>query len=274
VSAGRSGGQPDPFAAALPGFSVVHIHGAVTNAASDGWTENLAVPGQQALDTYPNDQRAALLWYHDHVMGVTRFSVYAGLAGLWIVRDDRERELDLPEGPPYELPLLLTDRNFDTGADASLTGELLHKTDPEVMECFSPFTAVNGAVWPVVEVEPTTCRFRMLNGSKRPHLPARAHPRRRTRPRADQSDRHRGWASARARTTAGPRTRPGISRTGRPSCRLLGPSAGHRAHVVEHRHGALRRDLRRSRHGGQSQSRRVVALPGGAADPCRRWPPP
>jgi FtsP/CotA-like multicopper oxidase with cupredoxin domain len=33
------------------------------------------------------------------------------------------------------------------------------------MECFSPFTAVNGAVWPVVEVEPTTYRFRMLNGS-------------------------------------------------------------------------------------------------------------
>ena len=162
---GRSGGQPDPSAAALPGFSVVHVHGAVTHAASDGWTENLAAPGQQALDTYPNDQRAALLWYHDHVMGVTRFSVYAGLAGLWIVRDDRERELDLPEGPPYELPLLLTDRNFDTGADASLTGELLHKTDPAVMECFSPFTAVNGAVWPVVEVEPTTYRFRMLNGS-------------------------------------------------------------------------------------------------------------
>ena len=98
-------------------------------------------------------------------MGVTRFSVYAGLAGLWIVRDDRERELDLPEGPPYELPLLLTDRNFDTNADGSLTGELLHKTDPEVMECFSPFTAVNGAVWPVVEVEPTTYRLRVLNGS-------------------------------------------------------------------------------------------------------------
>jgi FtsP/CotA-like multicopper oxidase with cupredoxin domain len=162
---GRSGGQPETSAAALPGYSVVHVHGALTHAASDGWTENLAVPGQEALDLYPNDQRAALLWYHDHVMGVTRFSVYAGLAGLWIVRDDRERELDLPEGPPYELPLLITDRNFDVGPDGSLSGELVHKTDPEVMECFSPFTAVNGAVWPVVEVEPTTYRFRVLNGS-------------------------------------------------------------------------------------------------------------
>jgi FtsP/CotA-like multicopper oxidase with cupredoxin domain len=162
---GRSGGELDPAATGLPGFSVVHLHGGLTHASSDGWTENLAAAGQQTLDAYPNDQRAAMLWYHDHVMGVTRFNVYAGLAGLWIVRDDRERELELPEGPPYELPLLLADRNFDTAADGSLTGDLLHKTDPEVMECFSPFTTVNGTIWPRVEVEPTTYRFRVLNGS-------------------------------------------------------------------------------------------------------------
>jgi o-aminophenol oxidase len=162
---GRSGGVPNAEAAALTGYSVVHLHGAMTHAASDGWAENLAAPGQPTLDAYPNDQRAAMLWYHDHVMGVTRFSVYAGLAGLWIVRDERERELGLPEGPPYELPLLLTDRNFDTNEDGSLSGDLLHKTDPEVMECFGPFTAVNGTVWPYLDVEPTTYRFRLLNGS-------------------------------------------------------------------------------------------------------------
>jgi spore coat protein A len=137
----------------------------MTQAPSDGWTENIAAPGQPVLDLYPNDQRATMLWYHDHVMGVTRFNVYAGLAGLWIVRDERERELELPEAPPYELPLLLTDRNFDTYEDGTLSGDLLHKTDPDVMECFSPFTAVNGTVWPHLDVEPTTYRFRLLNGS-------------------------------------------------------------------------------------------------------------
>ena len=162
---GRSGGASDEAAAALTGFSVVHLHGAMTQAPSDGWAENIAAPGQPVLDLYPNDQRATMLWYHDHVMGVTRFNVYAGLAGLWIVRDERERELDLPEGPPYELPLLLTDRNFDTYEDGTLSGDLLHKTDPDVMECFSPFTAVNGTVWPHLDVEPTTYRFRLLNGS-------------------------------------------------------------------------------------------------------------
>ena len=162
---GRNGGEPGHAAAALSGYAVVHLHGALTYATSDGWTENLTAPGQWALDTYPDDQRGAMLWYHDHVMGVTRFSVYAGLAGLWIVRDDRERELELPEGPPYEVPLLIQDRNFDLDADGRLTGTLLHKTDPEVMECFGPITIVNGAAWPILDVEPTTYRFRALNGS-------------------------------------------------------------------------------------------------------------
>jgi len=111
------------------------------------------------------DQRAALLWYHDHVMGTTKLDVYAGLAGLWIVRDERERELELPEGPPFEVPLLIQDRNFDLDEHGRLTGQLVHKTDPEVMEAFPPFTVVNGKVWPVLEVRPATYRFRVLNGS-------------------------------------------------------------------------------------------------------------
>jgi FtsP/CotA-like multicopper oxidase with cupredoxin domain len=163
--AGRGGAEPIRAAEVLPGYAVVHLHGGLTSAPSDGWAENLVAPGRQALDLYENDQRAALLWFHDHVMGVTRFNVYAGLAGLYVIRDDRERTLGLAEGPPHEVPLLLADRNFDTDTDGRITGRLLHKTDPEVMEAFAPFTIVNGAVWPYLEVEPTTYRFRILNGS-------------------------------------------------------------------------------------------------------------
>ena len=162
---GLSGGISDPRAAALPGFTVVHLHGGLTPAAYDGWTENISAPGQHAVSDYPMDQRAALLWYHDHVMGVTRFTVYAGLAGLWIVRDQRERDLDLPEGPPFEVPLLLQDRDFGQDSDGRLTGELVHKTDPGTMEAFAPFTVVNGKVWPVLDVQPGTYRLRVINGS-------------------------------------------------------------------------------------------------------------
>jgi len=162
---GLSGGTPDDNTAGLTGHTVVHLHGGLTPASYDGWAENLFAPGQSAVSHYPMNQRAALLWYHDHVMGVTKFDVYAGLAGMWIVRDERERELGLPEGPPFEVPLLIQDRNFDLDGHRQLTGRLVHKTDPEVMETFAPFTAVNGKVWPLLEVQPATYRFRVLNGS-------------------------------------------------------------------------------------------------------------
>jgi FtsP/CotA-like multicopper oxidase with cupredoxin domain len=162
---GLSGGEPDRHASRLIGHTVVHLHGALTPASYDGWAENIFAPGQTAVFHYPMDQRAALLWFHDHVMGITKLDVYAGLAGLWIVRDERERELSLPEGPPFEVPLLIQDRNFDTDERGRLTGRLVHKTDPEVMEAFPPFTVVNGKVWPVLDVQPATYRFRVLNGS-------------------------------------------------------------------------------------------------------------
>jgi FtsP/CotA-like multicopper oxidase with cupredoxin domain len=162
---GLSGGEPNHHAAGLTGNTVVHLHGGLTPASYDGWAENLFAPGQPAVFHYPMNQRAALLWYHDHVMGITKLDVYAGLAGLWIVRDERERELGLPEGPPFEVPLLIQDRNFDLDDQGQLTGRLVHKTDPEVMEAFPPFTVVNGKVWPVLEVQPATYRFRVLNGS-------------------------------------------------------------------------------------------------------------
>jgi spore coat protein A len=162
---GLSGGEPDPDAAALPGFAVVHLHGGLTAAPYDGWAENIFAPGQPQVSDYSMDQRAAMLWFHDHVMGATRFTVYAGLAGLWIIRDEQERALGLPEGPPFEVPLLLQDRNFGQDADGHLTGELVHKTDPGTMEAFAPFTTVNGKVWPVLEVTASTYRLRAINGS-------------------------------------------------------------------------------------------------------------
>ncbi len=162
---GLSGGTADQTTVVLTGHAVVHLHGGLTPAVYDGWAENLLAPGQSNVFHYPMDQRAALLWYHDHVMGVTRFDVYAGLAGLWIVRDQRERELGLPEGPPYEVPLLIQDRNFDLDEQGRLTGRLVHKTDPDVMEAFAPFTIVNGKVWPALDVQPAVHRLRVINGS-------------------------------------------------------------------------------------------------------------
>jgi hypothetical protein len=81
-------------------------------------------------------------------MGITRFNVYAGLAGLYIIRDAEEAALHLPAGP-YEIPLLIQDRNLETAPDGSLTGRLLHKVEDGTMEFFGPFTLVNGTIWPL-----------------------------------------------------------------------------------------------------------------------------
>ncbi len=161
---GRSGRPLNQTVATLPLWTVVHLHGGRTAATSDGWTENASLSGQCTTCDYTNDQRATLLWYHDHAMGITRFNVYAGLAGLYMIRDAEEAALHLPAGP-YEIPLLLQDRNLDTAADGSLTGRLLHKIEDSTMEFSGPFTLVNGTIWPYLPVEARQYRLRLLNGS-------------------------------------------------------------------------------------------------------------
>ena len=93
-----------------------------------------------AIQQYPNTERAATNWYHDHTLGMTRLNVYAGPAGFFLVRggpsdavlDDRDGTsppscLDpLPRratrsrlAEPYrEIALAIQDRSFD--ADGSL----------------------------------------------------------------------------------------------------------------------------------------------------------
>jgi FtsP/CotA-like multicopper oxidase with cupredoxin domain len=161
---GRSGRSLNQTVATLPPWTVVHLHGGRTAAVSDGWTENACLSGQFTTSDYANDQQATLLWYHDHAMGITRFNVYAGLAGLYIIRDAEEEALRLPAGP-YEIPLLLQDRNLETAPDGSLTGRLLHKVEDSTMEFFGPFTLVNGIIWPHLPVEARQYRLRLLNGS-------------------------------------------------------------------------------------------------------------
>src|SRR6266568_6252404 len=158
---GRSGRPANQTVATLPPWTVVHLHGGRTAAVSDGWTENGTLSGQYTTCNYTNDQQATLLWYHDHAMGITRFNVYTGLAGLYIIRDAEEEALRLPAGP-YEIPLLLQDRNLDTAPDGSLTGRLLHKVEDGTMEFFGPFTLVNGTIWPHLPVEARQYRLRLL----------------------------------------------------------------------------------------------------------------
>jgi len=116
--------EPKAYTGPVP--MVPHVHGAHTDAFSDGYAEAWYLPAaanlgsyissgewyekfkgqaKQALGVdwepgsavfqYPNAQRPSALWYHDHTLGMTRLNVYAGPAGFYLLRGGAA---DLPGG--------------------------------------------------------------------------------------------------------------------------------------------------------------------------------
>jgi len=213
------GSTPGPYTGPVP--LVTHLHGGHTSDESDGFAEAWYLPrarniprdfarvgshyqafrgkfqrlhGQawspgEAVFEYDNDQPASTLWYHDHTLGMTRLTVYAGPAGFYLLRGGA---YDLESGalpgpapavgdPPgtryYEIPLAIQDRSFAT--DGSLFypdsralfdefgGPYIPDSDvPPIWnpEYFGNTMLVNGRTWPPLEVEPRRYRFRILNG--------------------------------------------------------------------------------------------------------------
>ena len=143
--------------------TVVHLHGGKAPPESDGYPENWFAPGKSAICHYPNRQDAAMLWYHDHALGINRLNVFAGLLGAFFVRDEFEDALELPRGK-YEIPLLIYDRIFDLEGQLNypVSGDPKKPWTPEV---FGDAFLVNGKLFPYLEVEPRKYRFRVLNGS-------------------------------------------------------------------------------------------------------------
>ena len=143
--------------------TVVHVHGAKVRPEHDGYPEEWYAPGKSAVCHYPNDQEAAMLWYHDHAMGINRLNIYAGLCGAFVVRDAAEDALNLPKGA-YEMPLVLCDRFVRK--DGQLYYPASGKADaPWVPEVFGDVMLVNGKAFPYLEVEARKYRFRVLNAS-------------------------------------------------------------------------------------------------------------
>jgi spore coat protein A, manganese oxidase len=143
--------------------TVVHLHGAKTAPESDGYPEDWIVPGKSSLHYYPNQQDAAMLWYHDHAIGINRLNIYAGLFGAFFIRDSVEEGLNLPKGK-YELPLIVCDRLL------TRDGQLLYPVSPDpespwVSEIAGNAILVNGKLFPYLDVEPQSYRFRLLNAS-------------------------------------------------------------------------------------------------------------
>jgi len=160
--------------ASLPSVrNVAHLHGACVLPDDDGYPEAwFTANGEHGPkfnprpSHYPNCQPSTTLWYHDHCLGITRLNVYAGLAGFYLIRDEAEATLNLPQGE-FEIPLMLQDRLFHH--DGSLYYPRVVNGPKEhpiwIQEFFGDMNCVNGKVTPFFEVEPRLYRFRVLNAS-------------------------------------------------------------------------------------------------------------
>ncbi|WP_424232424.1 multicopper oxidase family protein [Actinophytocola sp.] len=141
------------FANQLTQPANVHLHGGHVPQASDGHPMDLIAPGGSREYQYPNSQRGATLWYHDHTHGLEADHVYRGLHGFYLIEDPAERRLDLPSGE-CDVPIMLRNAQFDeTGAFVFGATE----TRTTIL--------VNGKSQPYFPVAPRKYRFRLLNSA-------------------------------------------------------------------------------------------------------------
>jgi FtsP/CotA-like multicopper oxidase with cupredoxin domain len=145
----------------------VHFHSGHTFFDSDGHPDILIEPGHSRDYSYPladpgadpND-RTTTGWYHDHALDITGPNVNQGLAGLFLVTDDVEKQLvqdkKIP-GDPHDIPIVIQDRRF------LRTGEIFYDPfnhDGHLGDVY----VVNGKAQPYLKVRRRKYRLRLLNG--------------------------------------------------------------------------------------------------------------
>jgi len=135
---------------------VTHLHGGHVPAAVDGYPEHTFLPGNAVAYVYPNNQPSALIWYHDHALGITRLNVYMGMAGGYVITDAVEQSLNLPSGD-FDVPLIIQDRSFHPDGTLKYPAEWQE-------HFFGDKMLVNGRIWPFLNVRQGKYRFRILNG--------------------------------------------------------------------------------------------------------------
>ena len=139
--------------------TVVHLHGGITAADSDGFPTDMIMSGTSKSYAYSNEGRGSTLWYHDHAMDHTGRNIYMGLAGLYLIEDQNEASSKLPNGE-FDIPLILQSHLF--AGDGSLEyhagpGGRFGAEDNTIL--------VNGVPWPQLKVAARKYRFRILNAS-------------------------------------------------------------------------------------------------------------
>lgn len=138
--------------------STVHWHGMHLPAAMDGGPHQPINPGATWSPHWQVDQPAATLWYHPHPHGETAKHVYRGLAGMFIVDDDRDLALPRSYGVD-DVPIIVQDRAFD-GSKLDDTHGLFQSAG-----ILGDTVLVNGTPGAFLDVTTERVRLRVVNGS-------------------------------------------------------------------------------------------------------------
>ncbi|CAM5257364.1 multicopper oxidase [Streptomyces spiroverticillatus] len=145
----------------LPEASSVHWHGMHLPAKMDGGPHQEVAPGRTWTPYWKIDQPAATLWYHPHPHGKTETHVQRGLAGMFLVDDDRSASLKLPKRYGVDdLPVAVQDVEFDGANLDHGRRSFLQNTG-----FLGSRTMVNGTLDPYKEVGDELVRLRLLNAS-------------------------------------------------------------------------------------------------------------
>lgn len=142
--------------------TTLHWHGLEVDGEDDGGPHNGIQPNTTWAPEFTIEQNAATLWYHPHLLHKTGEHVYKGLAGLFLIDDDKSKKLNLPDKYGVnDIPLIIQDKQLDQNGqfdyDLSMHDVMMGLQGDAIM--------VNGAINPYVEVPKGKVRFRLLNGS-------------------------------------------------------------------------------------------------------------
>lgn len=142
--------------------TTLHWHGMKLPATADGGPHQSIHPNNTWLSEFDIIQDASTLWYHSHQLHETAEQVYHGLAGLFIIDDDKAKGLNLPiEYGVDDLPVIIQDKDFkQNGAFAYITSmrdRMMGKKGQTVL--------VNGVINPILKAKKSLLRLRILNAS-------------------------------------------------------------------------------------------------------------
>ncbi len=149
---GANNGEPDSR-------TITHHHGGNNAASDDGFPTDWNTPGQTRRHMFTNNQAEMTTWYHDHPAGITRYNVYAGLAGAYVVKPSTPQPGFRPDAA-HNIPLIVQDKMFTAEGQLDYPGS--ETWSPELM---GDRVLVNGMMYPYLAVETRMYRFQVVNGS-------------------------------------------------------------------------------------------------------------